>query len=179
MARSSWLLVLCVAIGAAAIVLAWLPSAWPNPLGSGPVDLLRVVPQLEPAAAAVDAACQRGDGRAFASATTAAYRKQLNRRLQVVDGTLDSSTLRAMASDTPCAQWLAQPVLAGHVAGNKAAIAVRRPNGDGAQILTFVWDGQRFLFDGTRHRVGVVRVADAERWVVEAAQSNPGVRRQD
>ena len=38
MMRSNWWLVLCFAVGAAALVLAWVPSAWPNPLGEGPAD---------------------------------------------------------------------------------------------------------------------------------------------
>jgi hypothetical protein len=123
---------------------------------------------LRRAAQAVDAACSDGDGAAFAAATTAAYRRQLEHKLRAVDGRLDASTLRAMARHTHAA-WLALPLLAAHVDGARAAIAVTRPGGDGAQVLRFVWDGRRFRLDDSRQAAPVHDAVDARRAVAAAA----------
>ncbi|MFN7590756.1 MAG: hypothetical protein ACK5UQ_19925, partial [Planctomycetota bacterium] len=64
-----------MSLGLAALVFAWLPGAWPNPLPEGRIADPGAVVALRRAAAAVDAACQRGDVQAFAAATTEAHRQ--------------------------------------------------------------------------------------------------------
>lgn len=164
--RSSWGPVAAAALGAAALVLAALPSERPNPLVASASDA--ALPALRVAADAVDAACARGDTAAFAAATTADFRRELLQRLQAFDGQLDAATLRALAADAPQAAWLRQPLLAARGAGARAAIAVARPDGDGAQLLEFVWDGRAFRVDRMRHAVAVRDRAAAERAVAAA-----------
>lgn len=164
--RSSWLSIAAVALGSAALLLAVLPPERPNPAaGTAPHAAL---PALRAAANAVDAACAGGDTDAFAAATTAAFRRELRQRLDAADAPLDASTLRAIAGGAPQAPWLQQPLLAARGAGQRAAIAVERPGGDGAQLLEFVWDGRRFRVDRTRHAVGVRDRGAAERAVAAA-----------
>jgi len=167
MARNSWWLVICVSVGLAALVLAWLPSAWPNPLADERLDPQQALTRLQPAAAAVDAACRAGDRGAFAEATTAGYREDLEARLQVVDGVLDSATLQGMSRASSCEQWLRQPVLAVLVDGEYAAVAVRREQGDGAQVLSFRWDGEQFRLSGMRHAPRVASESAAQRYLRE------------
>src|SRR5262245_61880184 len=106
-----------VAFGAAALVMAWTPAAWPNPLPQGALPRAQPVPTLRAAAVAVDAACARGDLVAFASATTAAHRVGIERRLAAVERPLDAGTLRALHAEGALAPWLDGPVLAGEVRG--------------------------------------------------------------
>ena len=111
MERSTWTIITLVAVGAAALCLALVPSAWPNPLG-GVTSAQRQqrLGHLEDAAAAVDAACRDGNASAFAQVTTASYRKGLEQRLDAVGATLTEQTLRAMAARAPGYEaWLSQP----------------------------------------------------------------------
>jgi hypothetical protein len=148
--RFSWPGVACVALGAAALVFPWLPAPWPNPLAeleAAPGALQRVAPIVR-AAGAVDAACVRGDERAFRAATTAACRRELAGQLAIVEGALDAATLREIGAARPLSSWLHLPVVASRVDGTRGAVAVERPGTEGVQVLRFVWDGQRLLFDG-------------------------------
>lgn len=172
--RSGWLVTLCVALGAALLVLAIVPSAWPNPLGGGgtsaapiEVPVEQAIPRLMRAAFAVDAACDAGDERAFAEATTASWRGELQRGLAVVDGDLDGKTLRGMFGSAGLSAWLDEPVLAVRVRDQRAAVAVMRPDGDGAQVLRFTWDGFRFRCDGVSHAVKVRSAEGARRHLDE------------
>lgn len=173
MERSSWALIIIVAIGAAALVLALVPSAWPNPLENvTPAQRLERLPQLKNAAAAVDAACRKGDTVAFTEATTATYRRDLEQRLDAVEATLSGQTLQAMAAGAPgYEQWLQQPVLALDAKASKAAIAVQRAANDGAQVLVFDWDGARFLLHEVRHVVRVTDKKSAATFVAELLQA--------
>lgn len=182
MDRSSWTLIISLALGAAALVLAFVPSSWPNPLAD---DAEGIAPQrvaiLADAAAAVDAACERGDGAAFAQVTTASYRRGLERRLSAVDADLDGETLRAMAkASANCAAWLRKPVLATYVSGQMVAIVVARDGaGAGAQVLVFAWNGGQFLLDDSRHAPRVETKAAAKRFAAELvrqreAEANAG-----
>lgn len=159
--RQGLLVTALVAFGAAAAVFAWLPATWPNPLPQGIVRPATPLLELRRAAVAVDAACVRGDLRAFVEATTPQHRDDLQRRLAVLDRVLDADTLRALGADGSPAHWFARPMLAGEVRGDRAVIAVARAGGDGAQVLTFVWTGQRLRFDGSYHAVGVTAPAAA------------------
>ena len=174
MERSSWTLIVLAALGLAALVLAFAPSAWPNPVvDDGKVVETRVVPELSTAAKAVDAACRRGDEGRFAELTTASYRRDLEVRLQAADARLDADTLRRMAEGGGgYAEWLRRPVLAMHAMKNYVAIAVDRGldldgEDDGAQVLVFEWDGQQFVLDGIRHATRVRTEAAAQRFLVE------------
>jgi len=126
MERSSWTLILLAALGCAALVLAFAPSAWPNPVvADGAVVEERVLPELSSAARAVDAACRRGDEARFAELTTSAYREELQGRLQAVDAKLDAETMRKMAdSGGADSDWLRRPLLATHAVSADVAIAV-------------------------------------------------------
>ncbi len=76
--------------------------------------------------------------------------------------------MRALGADGAQAEWLDGRLLAGEVRGDRVVVAVARPAGDGAQVLAFVWDGQRLRFDGSFHAVGVrdaVAAAAAVGWV--------------
>jgi hypothetical protein len=170
MERSSWTLIICIALGAAAIVLALVPSAWPNPLADPDNgDGVKSVPVLEEAAAAVDAACRDGDRQRFSAVTTASYRSGLERRLSAVDAVLDQQTLQAMAAAAEGYQgWFRRPLLASYVSGPYAAVVVKRDGkSDGAQVLVFVWDGDTFLLDDVRHAPRVETEPAAKRFVVE------------
>jgi len=170
MERSSWTLIICTAVGAAALVLAFAPSSWPNPLADGQNgDTVKSVPVLEDAAAAVDAACRDGDGDAFSQVTTASYRRGLERRLSAVDATLNSETLQSMVAAAEGYQgWFRRPVMATHVYGEHAAVVVRRDGAaDGAQVLVFAWNGEQFLLDDVRHAPRVATNQAAKRFVVE------------
>ncbi len=170
MERSSWTLIILVALGAAAIVLAWAPSAWPNPLADGEGMIKNEgVPVLADAAAAVDAACREGDGNAFAQATTASYRQNLERRLGAVEADLNGQTLQAMGrAGADYSSWFEKPVLATHVSGNSAGVVVKRDGrGTGAQVLVFTWNGGQFLLDDSRHAPRVETKPAAKRFVAE------------
>lgn len=143
------------AIGAAALVFAWLPGAWPCPLREGPVTSATDVPEVVAAARATAAACSNGDVAAFVAATTRDHRARIARQLAAVDAALDTRSLRAIGVESARVDWFAQPMWAGLVRGRRAVFAVARPEGDGAQLMSFVWDGRRVLFDGARHAPNV------------------------
>lgn len=164
--RGVWIAA-CLGTGAAAVVLAWSPGAWPVPAQDGRFDEAQLLPGLRAAAAAVDAACARGDAQAFAAATTASHRQSLDQRLQAVDLGLDAGALKELAA-SPQVDWLAQAPLAGFVQGPRTAIACPRPAGDGAQVLTFEWDGRRWLFDGSFQALGVRDAESATAAVTDA-----------
>jgi hypothetical protein len=168
MERSSWALIACLAIGAAALVLGFIPGRWPNPLTvAATAPLAEKVSPLERAAASVDAACRKGDGVAFASHTTASYRQGLEERLALVDAALTDQTLIALSSASPGYFALLQrPVLALRASNSYAAVAVARQNGDGAQLLVFFWNGFQFCLDEIRHAPHVQDVDVAERSVL-------------
>lgn len=159
--RRGFLVTALLAFGAAALVFAWYPAVWPNPLPQGAVRAGQSVPRLRAAAVAVDAACGRGDLAAFAEATTSAHRDDLQRQLLPLDRVLDAATLRELSTDGALAEWLDAPLLAGEVRGDRVVVAVARPGRDGAQVLAFVWDGRRLRFDGAHHAVGVRDAATA------------------
>lgn len=161
-----------LAVGAAALVFAWTPGAWPNPLPDGPVGSADAVRQLAETTSAVAEACARGDVPAFAAATTGEHRERVARRLAAVDGVLDGATLQTFGAEAGRIDWCAQPLLAGEVRGVRTAIAVARPDGDGAQLLSFVWDGRRMRFDGARHAPSA-RSPAAARAAVEAVVAEP------
>lgn len=179
MERTTWTLIVLFAVGAALLVLAIVPTAWPNPLADaagdapGPARQQETRSQLGDAAAAVAAACRDGDGQAFAAATTATYRRGLERRLQAVEGQLDGATLRRMAADDRSGpeRWLTRPFEAVHVRGPFVAVSVRRDpelgEGQGAQVLVFEWDGTRFRLDEVRHATRVDDAEDAGRYLRE------------
>lgn len=174
MERSSWTLIVLAALGLAALVLAFAPTAWPNPVvDDGKVVESKVVPELSSAAQAVDAACRRGDESSFVALTTASYRRDLEVRLQAADASLDAATLRRMArGGGGCADWLRKPVLATHAMQNFVAVAVDRGldvegEDDGAQVLVFAWSGQQFALDQIRHAPRVQTEAAAKRFLVE------------
>ncbi|MFT4511668.1 MAG: hypothetical protein ACI89X_004498 [Planctomycetota bacterium] len=174
MERNSWTLIILAALGAAAIVLAFAPSVWPNPFANGQDEIeSESVPILEDAAAAVDAACRQGDGVAFAQVTTASYRRGLERRLSAVDAGLNVQTLQAMGAATADYQsWFEKPVLATHVSGPSAAIVVKRDGvGSGAQVLVFTWSSGQFLLDDIRHAPRVESKAAAKRFAIELART--------
>lgn len=172
MERSNWAVIVCVAVGSAGILLALLPSPWPNPLGNnGVVATEKTVPLVE-TAAAVDAACRKGDANEFAALTTASYRRVLERRLDALDATLDSDTLRQIAAaGGGYAGWLRRPVWAAHVKDSYAAVIVSRPDlageKDGAQVLVFQWDGEQFQLDEVRHATRVFTEPAAKRYAKE------------
>lgn len=160
-------LLLTASLGAAAVVFALLPGAWPNPLPEGELVEPGQAYELRRAAAAVDAACVRGDVDAFVAATTEAHRKAMEQSLTALDRRLEPSTLREIGARTSQARWLDGKALAGEVRGRQAAIAVERPDGAGAQILRFLWDGRQFRFDGAQH-APVVRDASGAKAAVAA-----------
>lgn len=166
--RRGILLTVLVSLGAAAVVFGLLPGPWPNPLPEGPLAGAPAVERLRGAAAVVDAACAAGDVQAFEAATTSAMRQQLAGRLRAGERTLDAGTLRELAPTRPWSTWLEQPILAGQVHGVRAAVAVQRPQGDGAQVLEFVWDGHHLRCDGTRHATAVRDAAAAQQIVEDA-----------
>jgi hypothetical protein len=157
-------------VGAAGVVFGFLPGAWPNPLPQGPLDAEGSVLRLWAAASAVDAACTRGDVAAFSAVVTDAWRERLGRELGVVDRPLDSALLRDLGArrGLDYREWLARPLLAGEVRGPRAAVAVQRPAGDGAQVLSFVWDGHVLRLDDSRHSPQVRSPAMARAAVADA-----------
>lgn len=162
-----------VALGAAAAVFGFLPGAWPNPLPDGPVEEDRSVLRLWAAAAEVDAACARGDVAAFDASVTSAHRERLARELAAVDRRLDGSALRDLSGDRERAysELLVQPLLAGEVRGKRAVVAVQRPGKDGAQLLSFWWDGRTMRLDDSRHAAAVRTPAHARAAVADAIGS--------
>lgn len=162
----SFFCVLCLSLGGSALTFACLPGAWPVPVADGVFEPAVVLPSLRASAAAVDAACARGDSAAFAAATTDAHRAELDSRLAAVDRKLDAATLHEMA-DQSLGDWMQQPTWAGVVRGGRTVVAVGRPEGDGAQLLAFEWDGRRWRFDGSQHQRSV-RNASAAMAAVEA-----------
>ncbi|MBL8750878.1 MAG: hypothetical protein JNK78_17085 [Planctomycetes bacterium] len=156
------------AVGAAAVVFACLPGAWPCPLRQGPVTSAAEVPEVVAAVRAAAAACTSGDAAAFAAATTRDHRERVTRQLAAVDATLDARSLRAIGAEGARVDWFAQPMWAGLVRGRRAVVALARPEGDGAQLMSFVWDGHRVLFDGARHAPNV-RSSTAAQAAVQAA----------
>ena len=162
----AWLLPACFGVGAAALVFAFLPASWPVPLADGPATST-LLPGLRAAAAAIDAACARGDEVAFAAVTTAAHRRTLARRLSALDGSLDAAALRAMA-DRRQADFLFATPLAGAVRGVRSAVAMPRDDGQGSQVLVFEWNGQRWCLDDSHHAVAVRDEATARAVVADA-----------
>lgn len=160
----------CVALGAAAVVFGLLPGSWPNPLPQGPVDSEGSVLRLWAAANAVDAACTRGDVGGFAAVVTEGHWRRLAERLAAVDRPLDDRALRELSvrPDLDYSEWLVRPLLAGEVRGALAAVAVQRPDGQGAQVLTFQWDGHVLRLDEARHRPAVRTPALARAEVADA-----------
>lgn len=169
----SYLLTSFAALGAAAVVFAFLPGAWPNPLPQGPLETEGGVLRLWAAAAEVDAACQRGDVAAFDAMVTPAHRDRLQRQLAAVDRSLDAEALRSFSLDRERAysELLVQPLLAGEVHGPRAVVAVQRANKDGAQLLAFVWDGHVWRLDDSFHEVAVRTPANARAAVADAVGS--------
>lgn len=170
-AGRGWLVTILCGLGAGALAFGLAPGRWPNPLRDGTTLAPDDLRELAAAAGAVEAACARGDVEGYAAATTAAHRQRLQRQLAVVDGVLDGGTLRALGSAHGRIDWLQQPLLAGHVHGTRVAIAVARPEGDGCQLLAFVWDGRRLQFDGSRHLPAVRSPAAAAAAVADAVRS--------
>lgn len=163
------------ALGAAAVVFGFLPGQWPNPLPEGPVAQDRSVLRLWAAAVDVDDACARGDVVAFDATVTKAHRERLARELAAVDRPLDGSALKDLSTDRERAygELLVQPLLAGEVRGKHAVVAVQRPGKDGAQLLTFWWDGWRLRLDDSRHAAAVRTPAHARAAVADAIASRP------
>lgn len=169
---SAWLATVSLALGAAAVVLA-LPGAWPQPLPDGPLSGAvadGALAQLRLAAADVDAACRSGDLRAFAAVTTAAYRRELDRGLAAVAGTVDAGLLQELAAQRRCSDWFAGELLGGVVQQRRAVVALRSAVGAGSRLLAFLWDGRRWRFDGVTTNVGAADAgAAAEAYARERA----------
>jgi hypothetical protein len=144
--RRAWAAIALLALGAAAVVFA-LPGAWPQPLPDGEIDGEALV-QLRVAAAEVDAACQRGDVERFATVTTAAYRRELDRGLATVDGVVDGAFLRLLGEQRRCSDWFAGDLLGGIVRDKRAVVAVQQALAAPSQLVAFRWNGQRWQFDG-------------------------------
>lgn len=169
----------CLGLGAGALTFALSPGHWPVPAASGTFPAEALLPGLRATAAAVDAACARGDRAAFATATTASHRDSVQRHLAAVDRQLDAETLRAMAGE-PVVDFLVAPPLAGLVFARRTALAARRPRDDGVQLLVFSWDGRRWQLDSSQHhrRVGDEREAMALVRQALQADTEPPRRRQ-
>jgi hypothetical protein len=155
-----WVVTICLSLGAAAVVFG-LPAAWPQPVADGPVDPGAALPQLRQAAAAVDAACGRGDVAEFAALTTAAHRRELDHSLQALDRQPDADTLRDLGRQGPLTGWLDGQPLAAHARAGRLVLALARADGGGAQMVAFVWDGRRWQFDGAHQAPAVTTVAAA------------------
>lgn len=176
MERSSWTLISLAVLGLGALVAAYAPSAWPNPIvrDGGVVEDL-VVPTLRDAAVAVDAACRRGDRDGFVSLTTDRYRADLENRLEAagLSSDLAPETLASMASEgAGYASWLERYALATHALYDLVSVAVERDldrsfEPGGAQVLVFRWDGARFLLDEVHHATRVFDADDADRYLQE------------
>lgn len=167
--RSLWSTA-AVALAAAAVLFGFLPGSWPNPLPQGSRLESQGLQQLRTAALAVDAACARGDLAAFAARVTSDHRSALERQFAAVDQQLDGHALRELwrGRRQRYGDWLAQPLLAGEVRGRTIAVAVPRPDGDGAQLLAFDWDGRALRLAECRHAVGTRSPEAARAAVVEA-----------
>lgn len=163
-----WATTVCASLGLAALVFAFLPGSWPNPLPEGSLTTPGSVVALRRAVAAVDAACQRGDVAAFTAATTDAHRRDVAKALQAFDRNLEARTLREIGARSAQAPWLDAEPFAASVRGRRVAVAVRRPDGAGAQLLTFDWDGRQFRFDGSVQARDATDATRASR-VVDAA----------
>jgi hypothetical protein len=162
--RGLWI-VACASLGAAALCFAHWAGPRPTPSRDGRFDHDVVMPGLRQAAAAVDAACARGDAAAFAAATTPAHRAALAQRLRGVGGALDGAALRALAQ-APTLDHFAAPPLAGALQGRRSAVAL--PLERGAQVMTFEWDGERWRLDGCHQAPSVRDAAAAEAAVADA-----------
>lgn len=162
-----------VALGAAAAVFGFLPGQWPNPLPEGPVAGDRDLLRLWAAAVDVDDACARGDVVAFDATVTRDHRERLARELAAIDRPLDAAALKELSTDRERAysELLVQPLLAGEVRGKRAVVAVQRPGRDGAQLLTFWWDGWRLRLHDSRHAAAVRTPAHARAAVADAIAS--------
>ena len=143
-----------VALGAAALVLG-ARSGWPSPLDDGPLDDGPRMGRLRAAAAAVDAACRAGDLEEWQARTTSTHRQRLARQLAIVDRRVDPRTLVELVADEAYADMLLAAPLAGEVRDGRAVVVVPRSRGDGAQLLSFVWDGRRMQLDESTHSRGV------------------------
>ena len=167
--RGLWLTSL-LALGAAGVVFGFLPGPWPNPLPQGKLDTEGSVLRLWAAASAVDAACTLGDVEAFGGLVTLQHRERLARELSVVDRPLDSASLRDLSTrrGMDYSEWMVRPLVAGEVLGQRAVVAVQRPEGDGVQVLSFVWDGRVMRLDDSRHRAQVNSPAMARAEVADA-----------
>ena len=108
-----------------------------------------------------------GPSAGVAAPPTAAHRRVLARRLQGFGRALDASALRELSGADPV-DWLQAQPLAGRVQGARTAVAMPRRAGDGAQVLTFEWNGRRWLLDGSHHAIAVHDAAAAEAVVQEA-----------
>ncbi|MCB9879886.1 MAG: hypothetical protein H6835_20025 [Planctomycetes bacterium] len=149
-----------VALGAAALVLGGR-SAWPSPLEEGPIHEGPTLGRLRAAAAAVDAACRTGDVEAFKARTTATHQRWLQRQLAVVDRQLDGRSIGELIADDAYGDLLLAEPLAGEVKDGRAVVAVPRPRGEGAQVMTFVWDGRRLQLDESTHSRAVTDARSA------------------
>ncbi|MFN7588439.1 MAG: hypothetical protein ACK5UQ_08005, partial [Planctomycetota bacterium] len=90
--------------------------------------------------------------------------------LQTLDRGIEPRTLREIGARSSQARWLDAEALAARVRGSRVAVAVRRPDGAGAQVLSFAWDGRQFRFDGSVQAREAVDAARA-RAAVDAAVS--------
>jgi hypothetical protein len=144
--RRAWAATLLLSVGAAAVVFA-LPGDWPQPLPDGELDDGDLA-QLRQAAADVDAACQRGDLEQFATVTTAAYRRELDRGLATVAGAVDGAWLRELVEQRRCSDWFAGDLLGGIVRDKRAVVALQRAIDAPSQLVAFWWNGRRWQFDG-------------------------------
>lgn len=173
--RTLWLTALG-AIGAALVTFPFLPGNWPNPLPEGDRLSATDMLQLKMAAARVDLAFDRGDVGGFDAAVTVAHRARLARELEAVQRPLDARTLKAFAvqREHSLADMLRMPLLASDVRGGRAAVAMGRPQGDGAHLLEFVWDGRKMRFDGQRHVPVIGTASRAQALVTDAvAKKSP------
>jgi hypothetical protein len=163
--RSGWLAVVLAVCGGVCWWGATAARVPPNPLLHGAADGSGVVPALAAAVRAADAAAAAGDLAAFVVAVTPELRARLAQQLQLYDRALDGTALRALPAQ---AGWLEAPLLAHAVDGDRAAVALARPDERGAQVLSFAWDGQVLRFDGSIHAIAA-RGGDAAQVAVQDA----------
>lgn len=158
--RSGWLLTVLVAFGAAALVLG-ARSASPSPLSEGEIVAGPTLGRLRAAAAAVDAACRGGDVDEFRERTTREHQQRLGRQLATFDRRLDAGSLQELIANETYGDLLLAEPLAGEVRGERAVVAVPRLRGEGAQVISFVWDGRRLQLDESTHSRAVVDARSA------------------